>query len=217
MEYTWAETKAPKGYLLDENNTGTWTVAKHDDAIEITCEDYRRPGSITVTKQNTDGDPLPGAVFLLEYLDGNTWNPVTGRSDDVVAKGTCTSEGLKDGRLTTDESGKATFEGLWADDQLQYRLTEVAAPEGYELLKEPVFEGVLPVSYPEDKVTAEPEETIDGTAYFYNPTFTVQNNHIYTLPMTGGRGLPLVPVGIAMLCLVMGIVATYRMKRRNAI
>ena len=178
VDYTWTETKVPKGYLLDEDNTGTWTVSKHDDSLEVTCEDYRRPGGITVTKQKNGGDPLSGAVFLLEYLDGDTWKPVTGRSDDVVAKGACTSEGLKDGRLTTDASGKAAFEGLWADDQLQYRLTEVKAPEGYELLKEPVFEGVLPVSYPEGKVTAEPEEVIDGTAYFYDPTFTVQNNHI---------------------------------------
>lgn len=217
VDYTWVETKAPKGYLLNEDNTGKWEVAKHDDSIEITCENYRRPGSITVIKQNTDGDPLTGAVFLLEYLDGDTWKPVTGRSDDVVAKGACTSEGLKNGQLTTDESGKAAFEGLWADDQLQYRLTEVKAPEGYELLKEPVFVGVLPICYPEGKATVEPEEIIDGTAYFYNPTFTVQNNHIYTLPMTGGRGFPLVTVGIAMLCLGMGIIATYRMKRRNAI
>lgn len=217
VDYTWVETKAPKGYLLNEDNTGKWEVAKHDDSIEITCENYRKPGSITVTKQKNGGDPLSGAVFLLEYLDGDTWKPVTGRSDDVVAKGACTSEGLKDGQFTTDESGKAAFEGLWADDQLQYRLTEVAAPEGYELLKEPVFEGVLPVSYPEGKVTAEPEEIIDGTAYFYNPTFTVQNNHIYTLPMTGGRNLPLAPLGIFMILLAVGMIATYRMKRRNAI
>ena len=40
---------------------------------------------------------------------------------------------------------------------------------------------------------------IDGTAYFYDLPITVQNGHIYTLPMTGGSGFPFVPLGVAML------------------
>lgn len=215
VDYTWTETKAPKGYLLDEANTGTWSVTKHDDSVEITCEDYRRPGSITVTKQNADSEPLPGAVFLLEYWDGSAWKPVTGRSNDVVTIGACTSEGLTDGQLTTDESGKVIFEGLWADDQLQYRLTEVKAPEGYEFLAEPVFEGVLPVSYNAEKVSAEPEEIIGGTAYFYNPTFTVTNGHVYEMPMTGGRNLPLTPIGAVMILLSTFPIILYFTKRRT--
>lgn len=217
VAYTWKETKAPKGYLLGENNTGTWSVSKHNDFAEITCEDFRRPGSITATKKNSNGDPLSGAVFLLEYLDGSTWKPVVFRSDEPISKGGCTSENLKNGQLTTDESGIVTFFGLWADDSLKYRLTEVKAPEGYELLKEPVFEGVLPVSYPEDKVAAEPEEVIDGRAYFYNPTYSVQNNHIYALPMTGGKNLPLMPLGIVMILLAVVPIILYFKKRRTAI
>ena len=73
------------------------------------------------------------------------------------------------------------------------------APEGYELLKEPIFEGTLPISYPDGKVTATPDEVIDGTAYFYNLPITVQNGHIYTLPMTGGSGFPFAPLGMVML------------------
>ena len=73
------------------------------------------------------------------------------------------------------------------------------APEGYELLKEPIFEGTLPVSYPDGKVSATPDEVIDGTAYFYNLPITVQNGHIYTLPMTGGSGFPFAPLGVEML------------------
>ena len=214
VTYTWAETKAPKGYLLNEDNTGTWEVSKHDDSIEITCEDYRRPGSISITKQNTDGDLLPGAVFLLEYLDGDIWKPVTFRNDNVVTKGACTSEYLKEGQLTTDESDMVIFSGLWADDTLKYRLTEVKAPEGYELLKEPVFEGVLPVSYPEEKVTAEPEEILDGTAYFYTPIFTVTNGHVYEMPMTGGRNLPLKPLGIMLIMLGIVPIVLYFKNRR---
>ena len=106
---------------------------------------------------------------------------------------------MTDGKLTTDESGTITFENLWADEEIQYRLTEVAAPEGYELLKEPIFEGTLPASYPDVKVSATPDEVIDGTAYFYDLPITVQNGHIYTLPMTGGSGFPFAPLGVVML------------------
>ena len=77
------------------------------------------------------------------------------------------------------------------------------APEGYELLKEPIFEGTLPVSYPDGKVTATPDEVIDGTAYFYNLPITVQNGHIYTLPMTGGSGFSF--AGVGAFALVLGL------------
>ena len=117
---------------------------------------------------------------------------------DSLSKGD-TAANVTDGKLTTDESGTITFENLWADEKIQYRLTEVAAPEGYELLKEPIFEGTLPVSYPDGKVTATPDEVIDGTAYFYNLPITVQNGHIYTLPMTGGNGSLFAPLAIIMI------------------
>ena len=196
VTYVWKETKAPKGYLLNEGNTGIWSVEEHDAEIQYTAKDNRRPGSITVTKQNTDGQPLFGATFLLEYKDGDSWKPVY-HSDSLAKGGTSTD--VTDGKLTTDESGTITFENLWADEEVQYRLTEVAAPEGYELLKEPVFEGTLPISYPDGKVSATPDEVIDGTAYFYNLPVTVQNGHIYTLPMTGGSSFPFVPLAIIMI------------------
>lgn len=214
VNYVWAETKAPKGYLLDNDNTGTWSVSKHDDSVEITCENFRRPGSIAISKQNNNGEPLAGATFLLEYWDG-TWKPVTSRSDNVVTKGACTSENLQNGQLTTDESGKVVFAGLWADDSLKYRLTEVAAPEGYELLTEPVFEGVLPVSYDVGAVTKDPDEVIDNTAYIYDLPITVHNGHIYTMPMTGGRNLPLMPMGIVMILLAMIPIILYLKNRRT--
>ena len=72
VTYVWKETKAPKGYLLNADNTGIWSVEEHDAEIQYTAKDDRRPGSITVTKQNTDGQPLFGATFLLEYKDSDT-------------------------------------------------------------------------------------------------------------------------------------------------
>ena len=194
VTYVWKEVQASKGYLLNEDNTGIWSVEEHDAEIQYTVKDDRRPGSITVTKQNTDGQPLFGATFLLEYKDGDGWKPVY-HSDSLSKGGTAAN--VTDGKLTTDESGTVTFENLWADEAVQYRLKEVEAPEGYALLKEPIFEGTLPASYPDGKVSATPDEVIDGTAYFYDLPITVQNGHIYTLPMTGGSGFPFAGAGIA--------------------
>jgi uncharacterized surface anchored protein len=199
VTYTWTETQAPYGYQLNEANTGTWSLENKSDETEITCENFRIPGSISVTKQNADGEALSGCTIKLEYFDGAAWVPVSYYDGDTLVKGGCSSEGLQDGCLTTDESGTVTFSGLWADFELQYRLTEVAAPEGYELLSEPVYEGVLPLGYPASKVTAEPDVLIGESAYFYNLPITVRDGKIYTLPQTGGSGLPLVPMALVIM------------------
>lgn len=213
ITYTWTETAAPHGYLLDESSTGTWTVGQHDDSITVTCENKRRPGSISVIKQDADGSPLSDCTFLLEYYDGSQWKLVVSRANDVIAKGYTSTADVQNGQLTTDAQGTVTYEGLWADGETKYRLTEVSAPDGYELLSEPVFEGVIPAEYPEQDVTLEPDETENGKAYFYDLTFTVKNNHIYTLPLTGGRSFPFVP--LAMLLIAMGAFFFVRYRRRK--
>lgn len=196
VTYTWEEIKAPHGYQLNENNKGTWTVGKHDDSITITCENQRRPGSISVLKQDADGNPLSGCTFLLEYLSGTEWKPVVSRSDGVITKGYTTTPSVTDGCLTTGAIGTVTFEGLYADDETKYRLTEVSAPEGYELLGKPVFEGTLPVEVDASTVAGTPDEAVGDTAYFYTLPITVRNGKSYVLPMTGGDSFPFIPLAL---------------------
>ena len=62
VTYVWKEAGLG-GYLLNEDNTGIWSVEEHDVEIQYTAKDNRRPGSITVTKQNSDGQPLFGGDF----------------------------------------------------------------------------------------------------------------------------------------------------------
>ena len=209
VTYTWKETKAPHGYLLDQQtNTGTWSVTKKDDTILITAEDVRRPGSITVTKQDTDGNALKGAVFKLEYKDGETWKPVTSRSGDPITRGDCTSAGLTNGMLTAGADGKVSFDGLWADGEIQYRLTEVKSPDGQELLKTPIYEGTLPAAVDRSQATREPEELEGNTAYFYTIQATVRDGKVFNLPQTGGHGsiarmaLTIIAFGMALVAII---------------
>ena len=44
VTYVWKEVQAPKGYLLNEDNTGIWSVEEHDAEIQYTAKNDRRPG-----------------------------------------------------------------------------------------------------------------------------------------------------------------------------
>ena len=49
-----------------------------------------------------------------------------------------------------------------------------------------------------------------GRAYFYALPITVQNGHIYTLPMTGGSGFPFAGVGIVALLVGLLLIANFK-------
>ena len=162
--------------ILDENFywecvselTQTVTV-KGGQTAEVTFTNALRPADIMVYKVDTLGAPLAEAEFLLEWSeDGTNWTVVTYTDSEKVVKGGCTSAGLKDGKLVTGRDGVAHFTGL--HPELQYRLTETKAPEGYHLLSEPTYEGGIT---PDETLTVE---------------LTVVNAPVYELPMTGSTG-----------------------------
>ena len=162
--------------ILDEDSywecvseiTQTVTV-KGGQTAEVTFTNALRPADILVYKVDTLGVPLAEAEFLLEWSeDGINWNAVTYTDSDKVIKGGCTSVGLKDGKLVSGKDGIVHFTGL--HPELQYRLTETKAPEGYHLLSEPAYEGCIS---PDETLTVE---------------LTVVNAPVYELPMTGSTG-----------------------------
>ena len=63
----------------------------------------KQVGSLTVHKVDFENRPLSGVTFLLEYSeDGENWNPVVFREEhSTIVPGGRTSQGLKDGALTT--------------------------------------------------------------------------------------------------------------------
>ena len=61
----------------------------------------------------------------------------------TIVRGGCSNSALVDGTLTSSEDGLLVWDNLYPG--LHYRVTELEAPNGYELLKGYAFEGQLPV------------------------------------------------------------------------
>lgn len=152
-------------YFCDSPNPQTVVVTAGATA-SVSFTNALRPGKINIQKVDTLGNPLSGAVFLLEWsTDGKIWNPIV-YSESIQAGG-CSNPDVVDGCITTGEDGLASWENLHPG--LYYRVTEVKAPGGYQLLTEPVFTGKLPIE----------DLTI---------SLRVVNAPIFTLPQTGGMG-----------------------------
>ncbi len=139
---------------------------------EVSFVNALRNGRICIQKVNTRGEPLEGVEFLLEWSqDGTNWAPVSSGGT-----GSCSSPGLKAGKVVSGADGVAAFEGL--NPKLLYRLTETQTLPGYELLQGVAYEGPLP----------EDECFMLG--------ITVVNAESFKLPSTGGASFKLIPAAI---------------------
>ena len=155
-------------YTCDAPNPQTVTISAGQMA-EVTFTNRMKPGEIRIQKTDTHGEPLAGAEFLLEWSkDGQQWQKVTYTDSPDVTEGTCATEGLADGKLTSGADGVVRFTGLYSGSL--YRVTEVKAPKGYQLLTEPVYEGSI--------------QKDDGNFI----RLTVVSAPVFELPMTGSTG-----------------------------
>lgn len=160
-------------YFCDRPNPQTVVVTAGATA-SVSFTNALRPGKINIQKVDTLGNPLSGAVFLLEWsTDGKIWNPIV--YSETIQAGGCSNPNVVDGCITTGADGLASWENLHPG--LYYRVTEVKAPGGYQLLTEPVFTGKLPIE----------DLTI---------SLRVVNAPIFTLPQTGGMGFDGFTAGI---------------------
>lgn len=160
-------------YFCDSPNPQTVVVTAGATA-SVSFTNALRPGKITIQKVDPLGNPLSGAVFLLEWsTDGKIWNPIV--YSETIQAGGCSNPDVVDGCITTGADGLASWENLHPG--LYYRVTEVKAPGGYQLLTEPVFTGKLPI---EDLTVS----------------LRVVNAPIFTLPQTGGMGFDGFTAGI---------------------
>ena len=186
-KFYYQEQTAPEGYDRDETIYEA-SVDYDGHVITVTRENTPSVGSITVAKVDSNGNPMSGVSFAMQYSTdaGATWNFVTAREEgSKVSIGGCDSPGLVDGVLTTGEDGIAAFTGLQVDNQtvtILYRLTEVATQDGHILMQNIVFEGSLPTQIDGEKVA--------------DVTITAVNGRNFELPGAGGDGFPFLPIGV---------------------
>ena len=127
-------------YECKGENPQTITV-KQGEIAEVSFTNAMRSGKITIEKIDTAGEHLAGATFLLEWsAEGSLWYPV--QYSKELTKGACSNSALVDGTLTSGEDGILEWDNLYPG--LHYRVTELKAPNGYELLTDYAFEGTLP-------------------------------------------------------------------------
>ena len=183
--YYLKETKAPDGYELNPDPieatvTDLPQTTTDDDTDDTpvtvtpvwkTVTNAKLEGSITIKKRNADETPLSGAEFQLEVYD--------------EASSTWVSSGIAN--QTTGADGNAKFEHLVPG---KYRLTEVKAPAGYNLLNSsreitiPYELEVADVTEPSTGYT----EVVGDKIYYYDVTLTFYNSLPFDVPSTGGTG-----------------------------
>ncbi len=145
---------------------------------------------LRITKTNMDKtQTLGGATFVLTRVDENL---------DAAS-------GFAPITLTTDSSGEIIYEDLAYGT---YALTETAAPDGYELIAEPVY------------VTINGDNTISVSDNYYvevdstsSLSLTVKNSVTIPFPETGGVGTGV----IYAVSLMLTAAAVYIYKRKTMI
>lgn len=179
-------------YYCKSENPQKVTVIQ-GETTEISFTNALRPGKITLEKVNTKGQHLAGATFLLEYSeDGHLWWPIEYSDSEKPVAGGCSNPNVRDGCLTTGENGIIEWDNLLPG--MYYRVKEVKAPDGYNILKKVAYE---------DQLTTED----------LHITIRVINTRVFNLPDTGSNDLLLVPM-IGMLFMSLGLAVIYSRKRR---
>ena len=169
----------------DENDVNKFTITN------------TRLNTITINKQDNNDKPLSGATFKLEKLD-DAGNPIHGTEQSI----------------TTGTDGTITFTDL---EDGRYRITETQSPAGHSLLANPI-EVELPLVLKEGESsdnTGTAEGVVKGDeTYYYDLTYTVINNKLFTMPEAGGRNIFLLTLaGTAMIALAGGSAIYYRRRR----
>lgn len=172
--------------------------------------------SLTFTKVDASGKPLAGARFKIESSNPNQLVLLSGYANANTNRDTSCGPA----EAISKADGTVTFDGLAQNPDVSYKITEVAAPNGYITLglsfvvnisnqgAKVVF-GDSPTSDPYGLVTPTQAGTDGSNA------LTVENVHsIAQLPLTGGAGIAFM-VAIAALLGTAGVIVIVR-SRRNA-
>lgn len=170
-KYTLTEEIAPKGYILS-TETITFEVKNDGSVTKVKMENKpEEPKVVYISKQDvTTGEELPGAKLEL-------------RNE---------KKELVEAWVSTDEPHKV--KGL---EPGKYYLTEILAPEGYELSKETV------------EFTVKEDGTVDGKVIMYNKPETV----VVVPPTSSFKTITTSLIGLIIMGL--GSIVIYRNYKKN--
>lgn len=174
----------------------TWDPANPGDgplpgtASNVVASKY---GEVNITKvgrgeDGTENVLLPRAVFELRrctaagtLVENSAPIRVAGETEVTTdAEGTASISQIHLGNVVPQDGGISAYEDIWAGVGTQFCLLETQAPDGYELLPEPVtFE-----------LTAD--ETTAGLVAADIEIENVEANAGFQLPLTGGMGIWLI-------------------------
>jgi len=191
-----------------------------DDSTGKTPEDVAHAFTFQINVDKYDSDDidkkLEGAEFKLyceREVDGATVKyyaqvVVNEDGEDVISAWTTNKNEAS--VLDTDSNGAIAVRGL---DKGTYYLLETKAPDGYNLMKDPVKIEINP-TYNEtgDEVSVTENYIVDSTDQGTNNTVAVGNSTGSSLPITGGMGtIIFYALGFV---LVIGAVVLLVVKRR---
>ena len=184
-------------------NLGSFTVTPGEPGgPTVTPEVITKWGDITIEKTDKAGASLTGAVFSVyptqqDAVDGTNAIALGGATEfAVAADGTVTVSGLRYSDWANNAAvaaGEAGYQTYW--------LAEIVAPDGFELLAEPI----------EFTVTAA--TTAVGVDL---EVVNVPSNAGFKLPLTGGAGTTLFIAG-GVLLLGGAVLLAIRSRRKAAI
>ncbi len=170
VDYTATEKKLYE-YRIMEIKVGDILVEDSDYLPEYDKETHlnitnKLVGKITIKKVDENGESLKGAKFTLEMkTDGSgseTWKEIK--------------------TLDMTDLTVGVFDGL---ERGEYQITEIVAPQGHNILKDPILIS-LPFTYKKGDVVNGVEVDSDGQTM--NVTLTITNVKGSILPTMGGDG-----------------------------
>lgn len=191
--YTHSKNDDLSNMELSQLTTASTTVVVTDKKVgQIAVK------KVAKTEDGANDQYLKGAIFKLEKLVENEGEPSKWLLDET----------FKAQELTTDGKGDILYSNL---SYGTYKLTEIQAPTGYVLLKNPIY-----ITLSEEVFDLQESEHSDDLSYDKKEkkiTVTVVNEKALTMPLTGGNGRDVLMYAIVGFALIG--VATLMYKKRE--
>lgn len=213
------ESKAAAGYTLEGDLYMKGDNTVYHPADKLFQQVTKKGDSVHISGSNVheaENKPKPSDIKIVKYkADGKT--PLAGVTYELKD-----SEGNVVDTQKTDGKGIVHFKELYPD---VYTVTEISAPEGYQLLAEPITvkcpmrvtkKDMETLGIDESKVTYDPADDI---YYVFSQTFNVSNDWHFDMPRSGAMitAKRFVPIACGMVVLIGATCVMFFKKKKKRI